>query len=88
MNQSWRISLILVLSEYPSDYRTKYGSMAGLHYTTPGNAGFITGLYVILFLIILAIVRNWSPGRWVDYRQLGIHWVDSAQQRRKIIALL
>ena len=38
----------------------------GIQYTTAGNAGFITGLYVVLVPILgLAIGRKTSPGTWI-----------------------
>ena len=36
----------------------------GLHYTTASNAGFITGLSVVLTPLLAGLVLRQSPGRW------------------------
>ena len=44
---------------------------AGLRYTTAGNAGFITGLYVVLIPLILAISGRSRPG-WMVWTASGM----------------
>lgn len=47
---------------------------AGLEYTTAGKAGFITGLYVVLVPLLIALTSAWKRWRGENGRRPALPW--------------